>query len=330
MKRLLILALAVLLLAGCAQMSAEEIAKKVNEKYNAIKDMKGTAVITVVVNGHRSVNVIRFAMKKPNYFWQDTENYTMVSNGKVMWFYDKRKNVVTEFNLPKRLPKFDYGEFVKVMMENSNVKLLGTERVAGRDCYVVEATPKTANLSALFTREKLWIDKEYWYPLRIEMTSKHYRMTIEYKNLTFNTGILDSFFEFKPPAGAKVVKQKLTPPKKLTLDEAQREVNFTIITPKYTAGFKFKYAYVLKFDGKETVLLWYEKDGQRLTIRESVGVREMPLRNSTTIDIGNTKFTMAKILDINILTFRRGEVNVTVSAKLPRDELLKIGESMVE
>jgi outer membrane lipoprotein-sorting protein len=44
---LVLLALLAVLLAGCTQMSAEDIAKKVEEKYNSIKDFKGTLRVTM-------------------------------------------------------------------------------------------------------------------------------------------------------------------------------------------------------------------------------------------------------------------------------------------
>ena len=46
------------LVLGCVQMSAKEIAKKVEEKYDAIRDMKGTVVITTNFQGKKKVEVI--------------------------------------------------------------------------------------------------------------------------------------------------------------------------------------------------------------------------------------------------------------------------------
>ncbi len=79
------------LAAGCTQMSAKELAKKMEERYNTIKDMKGTMVITMDINGKKIVNTVRFAMKKPNKYWSDSNTTTVVSNGKEMWIYDKRR-----------------------------------------------------------------------------------------------------------------------------------------------------------------------------------------------------------------------------------------------
>jgi len=324
--------LAVLLVAalivGCTQMSAEEVAKKVEEKYKAIKDMKGTVVITTEFQGKKTVTVTKFAMKKPDKYWSDSENYTMVSNGTVMWIYDKNKNVVTVIKLSPKMekPKFDYGELIKDLMKKNEVKFLGSEKVSGRDCYVIEVIPKN---KTFYVEQKLWIDKEYWYPLKIETNFGKFNSTIEYKDVKFNTGIPDSFFEFKPPKGAKVIEQKITLPKKLTLEEAQKQVNFTIITPKYTAGYKFDYAYVFKFGSREMVSLHYAKNGQKLIITESKGYPKMPLPNATKININGTTVEFEHMLDMNILKFYKGNISIAISAKLPKEELIDIVRSMI-
>jgi len=319
--------LLVVLILGCTQMSAEEIAKKVEEKYNAVKDMKGEVVITTEINGTRRVEVIKFAMKKPDKFWQEGDNYTIVSNGKTMWIYDKRRNEVVKVNLPEKRPKFDYGEIIKDLLKRNEVKLLGSDEMAGRDCYVIEVIPKN---KTFYVRQKLWIDKEFWYPLKIEINYGEFNSTIEYRNVTFNTGIPDEFFEFKPPKGVKVVKQEVNLPKKLTLKEAQKQVNFTIITPKYTAGYKFDYAYVFKSNGGEMVILHYSKGDRKLVVTESKDYPKMPLPNSTTINVNSTAFEISHGFGSNILRIRSDDFEVTISAKLPEDKLIDIGKSIVK
>ncbi len=162
------------------------------------------------------------------------------------------------------------------------------------------------------------------------MNYGEFNSTIEYKDVKFNTGIPDSFFEFKPPKNAKIIEQEVNLPKKLTLDEAQKQVNFTIIVPKYTAGFKFNYAYVFKFGSKETVSLHYTKNGQKLVITESKGYPKMPLTNASVITVNGTKFEIAQVFGKSILRIRKDDFEVTVSAKLPKDELIRIGKSIVK
>ena len=70
MRSKLMLALSVLLFAvlltGCTQMSAEEIAKKMEEKYNAVKDFKGTLRMSIEGEGVKQVMEYEYVFKKPN------------------------------------------------------------------------------------------------------------------------------------------------------------------------------------------------------------------------------------------------------------------------
>ena len=135
------------------------------------------------------VGVIKFAMKKPDKYWSDSENNTIVSNGTVMWIYDK-KNEVTKIKLPHvKRPKFDYGKLIEEMLKGNDVKMLGSEKADGKDCYVMEVIPKNRTFysKTLHITSKLWIDKEYRYPLKIELNYGKFSITIEYRNVKFNT-----------------------------------------------------------------------------------------------------------------------------------------------
>ncbi|MCU7500088.1 MAG: outer membrane lipoprotein-sorting protein [Bacteroidota bacterium] len=47
-----------------------------------------------------------------------------------------------------------------------NAKLKGSEKLQGRDCYVVELTAKQEDVT--YYSRKLWVDKEKWLPLKEE------------------------------------------------------------------------------------------------------------------------------------------------------------------
>ncbi len=335
-KLLLVLLLLGVFVLGCTHMSPKDIAKKMEEKYKAIKDMEGIMVIKINIGGKKFVDTIRFAMKKPNKYWSDSNMTTIVSNGTVMWIYDKKRNEVTIMKLPKVKPRFDYEKFIELILKSNDVKLLGVEKVSGRECYVIEVVPK--NKSAFIEKEKLWIDKEFWCPIKVETFTKIGTSTFEYKDLKFNTGIPDSFFEFKPPKGAKIVKGSsskfLSNLTIKTIGEAQKKVNFTILVPKYTAGYEFNGARVLKFGSKETVILYYKKNGNVLDIFESKGYNCTPLPNATIINVNGTKmeFKEAVVLTekMDILRFCKGNVVITIIAKkLPKEEIVKVGKSLL-
>ncbi len=59
---------------------------------------------------------------------------------------------------------------------------------------------------------KMWVDKETWMPLRIEMYNEkdNKLRRVEYKDTVFNTNIQDGEFEFKIPNDAIVKNIRYT------------------------------------------------------------------------------------------------------------------------
>ena len=47
-----------------------------------------------------------------------------------------------------------------------NAKITGSEKINGRDCYVLDLTGKLEDIT--YFRRKLWVDKERWVPLKEE------------------------------------------------------------------------------------------------------------------------------------------------------------------
>lgn len=86
------------------------------------------------------------------------------------------------------------------MLEYYDVELIGEEKFSGRDCYVLNLKPKEGEGNI-----KLWVDKEYWYPIRIEIKDNFGMKTVtEYRNVEFNIPIEDSIFKFQIPESAEV------------------------------------------------------------------------------------------------------------------------------
>ncbi|WP_456468403.1 outer membrane lipoprotein-sorting protein [Archaeoglobus sp.] len=216
-------------------------------------------------------------------------------------------------------PQFDYGMIVKGMIENYNIRLLGEESVDNRECYVIEAEPKSGG-----AKMRMWVDREFWYPMRTEMSIEGITTVVEYRNVSFNSGLDDNLFEYIPPEGVKIVEKKLELPKKLAIDEAQQRVNFTIIVPSYTAGYEFDYAVVYG----DFVQLVYTKGDDRLVITESLKKSPLGL-NWSEVDVNGRRAEIAEMLETKILRINVNGVEVVISAKLGNEEFVKIAESMV-
>ena len=328
MRSKLMLALSVLLfvvlLTGCTQMNAEEIAKKMEEKYNAVKDFKGTLRMSIEGEGVKQVMEYEYVFKKPNKvrMYDKNNGVLMVSNGEKMWIYDEKKNEVMVMNVGRySQTNPDYGEIVKDMLKRYDVKVLGSEKVSGRDCYVIQLTPKGNKSMEM----KMWVDKEFWYPLKIERKMDGTKFTVEYLNVEFNTGVSDDTFQFTPPEGAKVITEENLGIKRFdSVEEAQKHVDFKILKPKYTAGYELKEVSLMG----NFVTMTYTKNGKILMITEGMGDKLPDMPNAEKVKVGDSEGLYVKTYGSSMLVFKKNGVIVTITGTIDKDEIIKIAESM--
>ena len=192
-------------LAGCTEqqvnkINADEIAKKMQEKYESIKSMEADVLITMNMMGQTKTMQYKYAFEKPNKFYMEGDDALIVCDGKTCYNYDKKTNQYAMMEIKGEENDIfnpDYGKFIKSMLKNFNVSYLGEENYDGRKCYVLELISKENPEEKM----KMYVDEEYWQPLKIEMDG----ITIEYKNVKFNVDIPDERFKFTPPEGAKLM-----------------------------------------------------------------------------------------------------------------------------
>ncbi|AIJ06055.1 outer membrane lipoprotein carrier protein LolA [Methanocaldococcus bathoardescens] len=312
--------------SGCTQqMTADEIAKKMQEKYEAINTMEGNLVMTLNVNGKIETIQYKYSFKKPNKYYMENDDVLIVSDGKIMYLYDKKSNKYMKTEISGENPyNPDYGKFIKEMLNEYDVKYLGEENYDNKKCYVLELTSKKDPTIKI----KMYVDEDYWQPLKIETKD----MIIEYKNVKFDVDIPDSKFTFTPPEGAELISSgKIAT--STNIDEIQKEVNFKILIPKYTAGLKLQKANLAKqnVDGEEfeMVSLVYGESGDLIIMEMKDIGNQMDVGNKITLNNG----VNAAIYESNgytALTFSYNGVRVSIMSKLSKDELIKIANSMIE
>jgi hypothetical protein len=154
--------------------------------------------------------------------------------------------------------------------------------------------------------------------------------SIEYRDIKFNIGIPDSEFEFKIPEGAKVVTRELpAPPKQMTLEEARKEVNFTVLVPSYLPeGFTFNSSTVFKFEKIETVSLEYKKGSQILSLSETLQDESNPSPDIGEVEKVNINGAEGKMISgfagNNILIWNNGRIELGLSSPLSKEETIKV------
>jgi len=178
------------------------------------------------------------------------------------------------------------------------------------------------------------VDSENWMPLKMEMFDKNDKLmtSIEYRDIKFNTGISDSEFEFKVPEGAKVVTRELpAPPKKMTLEEAMKEVNFTVLTPSYLPeGYTFDSATVFKYDDKESVSLLYRNSSSTLVLTEKLldDIQRPDFGEVEKVSINGSEGKLISLPGSNMLVWNNGKLELMLSGTFSKEEMIKVAGSV--
>jgi len=274
--------LAAVLLTGCvdqmSEMSADQIAARMEAKQESIKDFSATMVMTLFA-GETETTRAKIMTKVPDKTRSEIiepvehAGTLTVRNGSTMWMYDPAKNQVTKMALLEDEPfEMDYTELVRDLMDENDISYKGTENVGGRSTYVIEATPKDESDRELISKTRVWVDRENWMLLGTEMydADGNPMVKVEYRDITFNTGIPDSEFIFEVPEGAEVVEESFEDrmPEKMTLEEARANLTFDLKTPSYLPeGYEFDHAMVTGGE-REVVSLQYTNGDERLYLSD--------------------------------------------------------------
>ncbi len=171
------------------------------DRYKSLEDMKCKIMIRTEVQGNVDVTEVHFAMKKPSKYRTEDSDVINVSNGETTWVYDKNTGETKTGDVsgaPQSV--FDYQNMVKSKLEKSNKEYLGDGKIEGRDCFIVKLVPLEGHEDAQ-SEQIIWVDKEFWYPLKIEMKEGAAHMTLEYTDLKLNSGLSDDIFELEAPEG---------------------------------------------------------------------------------------------------------------------------------
>lgn len=344
-KRTGIVLLAVIvisLISGCtANMSAEQIAQQMKAKQDSIKDYSATMVISSF-GGKDEVAKAKMMNKMPDKsrieYLEPSKiaGQVMVNDGKTIWSYDPEKNEVTRMDMPELAnpPEPDYTKFIQELLNQTDISYQGTEKFEGRSVYNIKASPK--NGSMMDIHYNMLVDSENWIPLKTEILDKNDKLmtSIEYRDMKFNTGIPDSEFEFKIPEGAKVVTRELpAPPKKLTLEKARKEVNFTVLVPSYLPeGFTFNSSTVFKYENIESVSLEYKKGSQILSLSETLRDESDPSPDMDEVEKVSINGAQGKIIsgfgETKILIWNIGRLELALSSQLSKEEMIKLAGSI--
>ena len=226
--------------------TAESLMQKYqNAFYYAGKDMKAEIKMTLM-NKQGKVRTRELVMLRKNMKKNEEQKYFMYFKSPadvrrttfMVWKYPKRDDdrwlFIPVINLVNRIAAndkrssfvgsdFTYEDISGRDLQSDKHTIIGDETINGRDCYKIESTPLD---EADFSRKILWIDKEYFLPIKeeyyniqeelykiftgekieevngiwtinkrtIENVKKSHKTIVELSKVNYNVGLPDNLF----------------------------------------------------------------------------------------------------------------------------------------
>lgn len=223
---------------------------------------------------------------------------TMVSDGSTFWLYSpaeqrvitgSRDELKESVQADPALPATMLSELINQGLEAVDLKVVGTEMIAGRPTWKVDFTPRAETSAQLglngVINGTLWVDEKLALPLKMTLEAGDLGQgTVELSNLQVNQPIDPARFRFTPPPGVTVeeaadLAEQMRDRAAANLAEARAAVDFSLREPGYLpTGLSLVEVRLLD---TSTVILNYVGSGMRLSIvqsREDLGRdREPPV-----------------------------------------------------
>ncbi|MBI5401904.1 MAG: outer membrane lipoprotein chaperone LolA [Ignavibacteriae bacterium] len=182
---------------------AQEIIKKVQSKYNTIKDAQATFSQSVKYSsGSSQSSSGTIYIQKEDKYRIESKNEVIVTDGVTSWSYSKKKKQVVIDNYKNDGNTFSPNKFLFSYPENFYSDLEGTETVSGIECYILKLTPRH---KGSVKSAKIWVDKEDNLIRKITINSSESGTTYSLKKITLDAGLSSSKFTFSPPEGVEVI-----------------------------------------------------------------------------------------------------------------------------
>ena len=221
-------------------------------------------------------------------------------------------------------------------IEGYDVEYLGTERVGGRTAHGFRMTAVTD--AAVQLNRTVWLDAEYYYPLRTEQTvalgDRTYDVSRHLENVSFNAGLPADTFDWSPPANASEETVSFDTERFDSRAALEAASPVSVPDPDLPAGYEFGSGRVTENNDTRVAAEYADTDGATLTVSKTVMEGENA-GDAPSIDAGEN-VTVAGQNATYLVTGRSklvswhcGDVGYSVFATdLDREELLGVAASV--
>ena len=186
--------------------TAQEIIQNVQNVYKDITDAKASFTQSVKFGkGKTQSSSGTLYIKKEKKYRIETGSQTIVTDGSTSWSYSPSKKQVVIDYYKESGNTFSPNKYLFQYPENFYSDLAGTEKLAGKDVYVLTLNPRE---SGYVNSAMLWVGKDDWIIKKIYISTDESTSTYTVKNVQLNVGLSNSKFSFSPPEGTEVIDMR--------------------------------------------------------------------------------------------------------------------------
>lgn len=206
MKTLSILVLtAIIPLFVAWAIDAREIIENVQERYDDMTDATITFSQSVRFKVSKAEQTVKGTLlfKKPNKYRIETEDRTVVTDGKTSWSWSPRNRQVVIDNYKEETHSLSPEQLLLSYPKDYISTFIGEEKLAGQSAYVLKLTPKEEGSFA--TAMKIWVARD-WLIRKVEITDVNGAVTTYIiEKIAIDQKLADSGFNFQVPEKAEVI-----------------------------------------------------------------------------------------------------------------------------
>jgi outer membrane lipoprotein-sorting protein len=334
--------------------TAAAIVRRAARSYVNITGFSATRVTNATYGNNTTNTVAQFYYERPNNL---RINYTapatragtlIVANGSSTVIYNATNNTVQVIDTPNVSGQStSYLAGIERTLRASNVSYEGTATVAGRETYVLSASPAGSFGGGEIDRT-YYLDQDSYIPVKqhVESTFTFDNETITsesttvFRDLRVDPAIPDAKFDVELPAGTTVLESPINYTRYDSIDAAEGTVPFEIREPADVPDeYDLRNATVSQFGNTTSVSLTYTNGSGGSLLVSITPVQEnrsLPAGNDSNADsafgenvwIGDREGTYVAFGPQASAIFPCGEFQYSISGPFERGELVAIAESV--
>jgi chaperone LolA len=204
-RYLLFLPLLLLPLMVALAIDAREIIENVQERYDDIDDAVITFSQSVRFKVSKAEQTVHGTLyfKKPKMYRIETEERTVVTDGKTSWSWNPRNRQLIVDNYREETHALSPEQLLLNYPKEYYSTLIGEETLGGIATYVLKLSPKEDN--AFATAMKIWVSKD-WLIRQVEITDVNGAVTMyRIEKVSIDQKIPDTKFKYNVPDKAEVI-----------------------------------------------------------------------------------------------------------------------------